>query len=166
MRLMLQCPDFRQPLSDQTPSAGTGHPHVRIPFTQCDLSTALRTAQMRVTARGQNLLPPLSTSELSPPSDGRCLMVMRVCSRTMRAQGDAPYLEAFLDGIDFVLTAMRGRIAQEADPAVRVQLEAFLADYQRLAQSRVRRASDARPNGQSLVVRRAPPSEPSLVTRN
>lgn len=43
------------------------------------------------------------------------------------------YLEAFMNGFDFVLLAMRGRL-QESDlePAERARIDAFLEDYARI----------------------------------
>lgn len=47
--------------------------------------------------------------------------------------GDA-YLDAFMDGLEFVLLAMRGRMAESRLPlAARERLESFLAEYGRMA---------------------------------
>ena len=46
------------------------------------------------------------------------------------------YLEAFMSGFEFVLLAIRGRLAEPGVPkAERERLEAFLADYWRLSQA-------------------------------
>jgi hypothetical protein len=52
------------------------------------------------------------------------------------ALGSDAYLDAFMNGFEFVLLAMRGRI-QEADIPVdeRARLEAFLADYMRISKA-------------------------------
>jgi hypothetical protein len=46
------------------------------------------------------------------------------------------YLDAFMNGFEFVLLAMRGRLL-EADlpPAERARIEAFLADYWRIVEA-------------------------------
>ena len=50
--------------------------------------------------------------------------------------GPDGYLEAFMNGFEFVLLAMRGRL-QEADLPTdeRARIEAFLADYWRIVQA-------------------------------
>ena len=46
------------------------------------------------------------------------------------------YLEAFMNGFEFVLLAIRGRLAEDALPAdERARLEAFLADYARIVRA-------------------------------
>ncbi|MFA5861948.1 MAG: hypothetical protein WDA16_09680 [Candidatus Thermoplasmatota archaeon] len=50
----------------------------------------------------------------------------------MEAKPDA-YLEAFMNGFEFVLLAIRGRLAEDnLPPAERARLEAFLQDYWRI----------------------------------
>lgn len=55
------------------------------------------------------------------------------------------YLEAFMNGFEFVLLAIRGRLAEGGlPPHERARLEVFLADYSRIAQAyRDRRATPA-----------------------
>jgi hypothetical protein len=44
------------------------------------------------------------------------------------------YLEAFMSGFEFVLLAIRGRLAEPGVPAAeRARLESFLADYWRIS---------------------------------
>jgi hypothetical protein len=46
------------------------------------------------------------------------------------------YLDAFMSGFEFVLLAMRGRLAEPGlDAAERERLEGFLADYWRISAS-------------------------------
>ena len=46
------------------------------------------------------------------------------------------YLDAFMNGFEFVLLAMRGRLAEADLPEEdRARLEAFLADYRRIARA-------------------------------
>ncbi|GEM_PF-5101501 len=46
------------------------------------------------------------------------------------------YLEAFMSGFEFVLLAIRGRLAEgEVPPEERARLEGFLADYWRISAS-------------------------------
>lgn len=46
------------------------------------------------------------------------------------------YMEAFMGGFEFVLLAIRGRLAEaNVSPADRERLEAFLADYWRISAS-------------------------------
>lgn len=46
------------------------------------------------------------------------------------------YLDAFMNGFEFVLLAIRGRLAEsELEPAERARLEAFLDDYQRICRA-------------------------------
>lgn len=68
------------------------------------------------------------------------------------------YMEAFMNGFEFVLLAIRGRLAEEdLEPAERARLEVFLADYSRIAQAyRLRRVAVA-PEG--LVVSGRVPAE-------
>lgn len=58
-------------------------------------------------------------------------------------QGPEAYMEAFMNGFEFVLLAIRGRLAEESLPAAeRARLEGFLADYARIAEAyRARRAA-------------------------
>ena len=52
---------------------------------------------------------------------------------TLDAEG---YLDAFMNGFEFVLLAIRGRLAEENVPAgERARLEAFLADYWRIVRA-------------------------------
>ena len=52
------------------------------------------------------------------------------------AVGSEAYLEAFMNGFEFVLLAMRGRLAETDLPAAeRQRLEAFLADYWRISRA-------------------------------
>lgn len=55
------------------------------------------------------------------------------------------YMEAFMNGFEFVLLAIRGRLAEADLPAdERARLELFLADYSRIAGAyRQRRAAAA-----------------------
>lgn len=64
------------------------------------------------------------------------------------------YLGAFMNGFEFVLLAMRGRL-QEADlPAEeRARLEAFLADYWRIAQAYHDRQPAPAPQGLGIAGR-------------
>lgn len=46
------------------------------------------------------------------------------------------YMEAFMNGFDFVLLAIRGRLAEGGlPPQDRARLEVFLTDYSRIAQA-------------------------------
>lgn len=46
------------------------------------------------------------------------------------------HLDAFMNGFEFVLLAMRGRLAEAKMPAnERARLESFLADYNRLVEA-------------------------------
>lgn len=46
------------------------------------------------------------------------------------------YMEAFMSGFEFVLLAIRGRLAEaNVPPAERERLESFLADYWRISAS-------------------------------
>ncbi|HEX2023013.1 MAG TPA: hypothetical protein VHH36_09870 [Candidatus Thermoplasmatota archaeon] len=48
--------------------------------------------------------------------------------------GQDAYMEAFMNGFEFVLLAIRGRLAEAGlDDAERQRLEAFLADYWRIS---------------------------------
>lgn len=50
--------------------------------------------------------------------------------------GAEAYMEAFMNGFEFVLLAIRGRLAEGGLPREeRDRLEAFLADYARIAQA-------------------------------
>jgi hypothetical protein len=53
-----------------------------------------------------------------------------------KALASDAYLEAFMSGFEFVLLAIRGRLAEANVPAAeRARLEAFLADYWRISAS-------------------------------
>ena len=58
------------------------------------------------------------------------------------------YLEAFMNGFEFVLLAMRGRLQEDAlPPAERARIEAFIADYARITQAyRERRVAPVDPS--------------------
>jgi len=66
----------------------------------------------------------------------------------LRATSDpAGYLDAFMNGFEFVLLAMRGRLAEADLPeAERLQIEAFLADYARIVSAYRARTPAAQPN--------------------
>ena len=50
--------------------------------------------------------------------------------------GSEAYLDAFMNGFEFVLLAIRGRLAEADLPAAeRARLEAFLADYWRISRA-------------------------------
>jgi hypothetical protein len=70
--------------------------------------------------------------------------------------GSDAYLEAFMHGFEFVLLAMRGRIAEEHVPAdERAKLEAFLADYVRIVKAYRERADAKAAPGLAASVFRA-----------
>ena len=51
------------------------------------------------------------------------------------------YLDAFMNGFEFVLLAMRGRVQEERLPAAdKARIEAFLEDYARIARAYRNRA--------------------------
>ncbi|HUR68144.1 MAG TPA: hypothetical protein VM370_02780 [Candidatus Thermoplasmatota archaeon] len=62
---------------------------------------------------------------------------------SLSATDSGAYMEAFMNGFEFVLLAIRGRLAEEDLPAAeRARLEVFLADYSRIAAAyRDRRAA-------------------------
>ena len=66
---------------------------------------------------------------------------------TLAATDPEAYMEAFMNGFDFVLLAIRGRLAEgDLPPAERARLELFLQDYSRIAQAyRERRAASTAP---------------------
>ena len=57
------------------------------------------------------------------------------------------YMEAFMNGFEFVLLAIRGRLAEEKlPPEERRRLEVFLADYSKIAEAyRARRPAPGTP---------------------
>lgn len=56
------------------------------------------------------------------------------------------YMDAFMNGFEFVLLAMRGRLAEGALPAAeRERIEAFLGDYAKIAKA-YRERSEAPPS--------------------
>lgn len=84
----------------------------------------------------------------------------------MHGAADAErYLEAFMNGFEFTLLAIRGRLA-EADlpPAERARLEAFLDDYARIVQAYKSRQPAAAPPG--LVLHGSIPAEVLPVMGN
>jgi len=62
---------------------------------------------------------------------------------TKPAADPEAYMEAFMNGFEFVLLAIRGRLAEGTlAPKDRARLEVFLADYSKIAQAyRERRAA-------------------------
>lgn len=65
------------------------------------------------------------------------------------------YMEAFMNGFEFVLLAIRGRLAEGGLPeSERERLEVFLADYSRIAQAY--RARKPAPEPAMLVEPRLP----------
>jgi hypothetical protein len=70
---------------------------------------------------------------------------------TLAATDPEAYMEAFMNGFDFVLLAIRGRLA-EADmhPAERARLELFLQDYSKIAQAFRDRRADLAPRGLAI----------------
>lgn len=68
----------------------------------------------------------------------------------MAALGTASeeYLAAFMNGFEFVLLAIRGRLAEDhVPPAERARLEAFLEDYWRLSRAYHDRHPAPEPSG-------------------
>ena len=60
------------------------------------------------------------------------------------------YLEAFMNGFEFVLLAMRGRVQEDRlPPADKARIEAFLDDYARIA--RAYRARTPAPDPEPLA---------------
>lgn len=56
------------------------------------------------------------------------------------------YMDAFMNGFEFVLLAMRGRLAEGAlPPAERERIEAFLGDYAKIAHAYRDRKEGATP---------------------
>lgn len=74
------------------------------------------------------------------------------------------YMEAFMNGFEFVLLAIRGRLAEADLPREeRARLERFLADYSRIAQAyRARRTAPAG----ALVFHGRVEADVALVTTN
>lgn len=70
------------------------------------------------------------------------------------------YLEAFMNGFEFVLLAIQGRLAEVDLPSdERARMEAFLADYWRISQA----YHDRHPAPSMPTVLAASPSEPTPV---
>lgn len=81
------------------------------------------------------------------------------------AAGPDAYLEAFMNGFEFVLLAIRGRLAEDSVPAAeRARLEAFLEDYWRLVNAYKER-TQAEPDS-PLVSSRPFRAQASMVTTN
>ena len=72
------------------------------------------------------------------------------------------YMEAFMNGFEFVLLAIRGRLAEGGLPAQeRARLEVFLADYSKIAQAyRDRRAAPAAEMALAITGRMSASLEP------
>lgn len=74
------------------------------------------------------------------------------------------YMEAFMNGFEFVLLAIRGRLAEAGLPAdERARLEAFLADYSRIAQAFRERREE---RDDKLVFRGPVIADVTLLTKN
>lgn len=81
----------------------------------------------------------------------------------MQQPGDPEaYMEAFMNGFEFVLLAIRGRLGEGGlPPQERARLEVFLADYSRIAQAyRDRRAAPAAELALAITGRMAVSLEP------
>lgn len=66
------------------------------------------------------------------------------------------YLDAFMHGFEFVLLAIRGRLAEEGlPPRERERLEAFLADYARIVRAYRDRTGAPPPEGMAARAFRA-----------
>lgn len=75
------------------------------------------------------------------------------------------YMEAFMNGFEFVLLAIRGRLAEEKLPEEeRARLELFLTDYSRIAEAYRARKPAAEPVGLAIHGRIA--ADMALVTPN
>lgn len=74
-------------------------------------------------------------------------------------------MDAFMNGFEFVLLAIRGRLAEsDLEPGERARIEAFLADYQKLAEAyRGRRSAEG---DDSLVFHHLVPIEVGAVVHN
>jgi len=71
-----------------------------------------------------------------------------------------------MNGFEFVLLAIRGRLAEaDLDADERARLEDFLADYSRMAQA-YRERKEAREEKETLVVRGPVVADLASVTRN
>lgn len=76
-----------------------------------------------------------------------------------------PYMEAFMNGFEFVLLAIRGRLAEGKLPeSERARLELFLQDYSRIAESYRARRVIAPPTG--LQIQGRVVADVQVATRN
>ena len=75
------------------------------------------------------------------------------------------YMEAFMNGFEFVLLAIRGRLAEEKlAPDERRRLEVFLADYAKIAEAyRLRRPA---PDAPGLAIHGRIAADVALATPN
>lgn len=81
---------------------------------------------------------------------------------TQPAADPEAYMEAFMNGFEFVLLAIRGRLAEGGlPPQERARLEVFLADYSKIAQAyRERRAAPAAEMALAITGRMSASLEP------
>lgn len=83
----------------------------------------------------------------------------------MEAEADE-YLDAFMNGFEFVLLAIRGRLAEERlSAAERARLDAFLEDYQHIVRAYRERRS-APPSDSPLAASRPFHAEASAASAN
>lgn len=83
---------------------------------------------------------------------------------TPQMEPDA-YMEAFMNGFEFVLLAIRGRLAEaKLPPAERARLEVFLADYSKIADAYRSRRAAPEPVGLAIHGRIA--ADMALATPN
>ena len=77
------------------------------------------------------------------------------------------YLDAFMNGFEFVLLAMRGRLAEADLPADdRARLERFLDDYRRVARAYHDRTAAPIPPAHLLRIHGNVPAEVEAVMKN
>lgn len=70
---------------------------------------------------------------------------------TLATTDPEAYMEAFMNGFDFVLLAIRGRLVEsDMHPAERARLELFLQDYSKIAQAYRDRRADVAPRGLAI----------------